>query len=88
MEINQKKNFFELITSEYAFLLSKESILELKKLPHPSLQVDIHFSDYSFYCQEFPLDIILNHKKIVLIVSYKSDRYNIKSQKNCINSFL
>ena len=72
MEIN-KNNFFELITSEYAFLLSKESILELKNLPHPSLQVDIHFSDYSFYCQEFPLEIILNHKKIILIVSYKTE---------------
>ena len=71
IEIKKKKNFFDLLTSEYAFLLSKESINELKKLPHPSLQVDIHFSDYSYYSQEFPLEIILNHKKIVLIVSYK-----------------
>ena len=99
MEINKSKNnFFDLITSEYAFLLSKNSILELKNLPHPSLQVDIHFSDYSFYCQEFPLDIILNRKKIILIVSYKTEdqsfNINIKllnnramSQKN-INSIL
>jgi hypothetical protein len=99
MEINKSKNnFFDLITSEYAFLLSKNSILELKTLPHPSLQVDIHFSDYSFYCQEFPLDIILNHKKIILIVSYKTEdqsfNINIKllnnrmaTQKN-INSIL
>ena len=91
MEINQKKkNFFELITSEYAFLLSKESITELKNLPHPSLQVDIHFSDYSFYCQEFPLEIILNHKKIVLIVSYKKEdqsfNINIKLLNNRINN--
>ena len=99
MEINKSKNnFFDLITSEYAFLLSKNSILELKNLPHPSLQVDIHFSDYSFYCQEFPLDIILNRKKIILIVSYKTEdqsfNINIKllnnramTQKN-INSIL
>ena len=99
MEINKSKNnFFDLITSEYAFLLSKNSILELKNLPHPSLQVDIHFSDYSFYCQEFPLDIILNSKKIILIVSYKTEdqsfNINIKllnnramTQKN-INSIL
>ena len=99
MEINKSKNnFFDLITSEYAFLLSKNSILELKNLPHPSLQVDIHFSDYSFYCQEFPLDIILNRKKIILIVSYKAEdqsfNINIKllnnramTQKN-INSIL
>ena len=86
MEINQKKNFFELITSEYAFLLSKESILELKKLPHPSLQVDIHFSDYSFYCQEFPLDIILNHKKIVLIVSYKSEDHSFNINLKLLNN--
>ena len=99
MERNKSKNnFFDLITSEYAFLLSKNSILELKNLPHPSLQVDIHFSDYSFYCQEFPLDIILNRKKIILIVSYKTEdqsfNINIKllnnramTQKN-INSIL
>ena len=86
MEINLKKNFFELITSEYAFLLSKESILELKKLPHPSLQVDIHFSDYSFYCQEFPLDIILNHKKIVLIVSYKSEDHSFNINLKLLNN--
>ena len=90
MEIKNKKNFFELITSEYAFLLSKESITELKNLPHPSLQVDIHFSDYSFYCQEFPLEIILNHKKIVLIVSYKKEdqsfNINIKLLNNRINN--
>ena len=86
MEINKKKNFFELITSEYAFLLSKESILELKRLPHPSLQVDIHFSDYSFYCQEFPLDIILNHKKIVLIVSYKSEDHSFNINLKLLNS--
>ena len=86
MEINRKKNFFELITSEYAFLLSKESILELKRLPHPSLQVDIHFSDYSFYCQEFPLDIILNHKKIVLIVSYKSEDHSFNINLKLLNS--
>ena len=97
MEINHNKNnFFDLITSEYAFLLSKESILELKNLPHPSLQVDIHFSDYSFYCQEFPLEIILNHKKIILIVSYKTEdhsfninikllNYRIKNNKNVNN---
>ena len=71
MEIKNKTNFFDLLTSEYAFLLSKDSINELKNLPHPSLQVDIHFSDYSFYSQEFPLEIILNHKKIILVVSYK-----------------
>ena len=91
MEINQNKNnFFDLITSEYAFLLSKESILELKNLPHPSLQVDIHFSDYSFYCQEFPLEIILNHKKIILIVSYKTEdqsfNINIKLLNHRINN--
>ena len=90
IEINSKKNnFFELITSEYAFLLSKDSILELKNLPHPSLQADIHFSDYSFYCQEFPLDMILNHKKIVLIVSYKTEDHsfniNIKLKNHRIN---
>ena len=99
MEINKSKNnFFDLITSEYAFLLSKNSILELKNLPHPSLQVDIHFSDYSFYCQEFPLDIILNRKKIILIVSYKTEdqsfNINIKllnnraMTQNNINSIL
>ena len=71
MDIKNNKNFFDLLTSEYAFLLSKESINELKSLPHPSLQVDIHFSDYSFYSQEFPLEIILNHKKIIITVSYK-----------------
>ena len=71
MEIKNKTNFFDLLTSEYAFLLSKESINELKNLPHPSLQVDIHFSDYSYYSQEFPLEYILNHKKIILVVSYK-----------------
>ena len=71
MEIKNKTNFFDLLTSEYAYLLSKDSINELKNLPHPSLQVDIHFSDYSFYSQEFPLEIILNHKKIILVVSYK-----------------
>ena len=71
METKNKKNFFDLLTSEYAFLLSKDSINELKNLPHPSLQVDIHFSDYTFYTQEFPLEIILNHKKITLVVSYK-----------------
>ena len=91
MELNHKQNnFFELITSEYAFLLSKESILELKNLPHPSLQVDIHFSDYSFYCQEFPLEIILNHKKIILIVSYKTEDHsfniNIKLLNHRINN--
>ena len=91
MEFTQhKNNFFELITSEYAFLLSKASILELKNLPHPSLQVDIHFSDYSFYCQEFPLEIILNHKKIVLVVSYKKEdqsfNINIKLLNNRINN--
>ena len=90
IEINSKKNnFFDLITSEYAFLLSKDSILELKNLPHPSLQADIHFSDYSFYCQEFPLDMILNHKKIVLIVSYKTEDHsfniNIKLKNHRIN---
>ena len=71
MEIKNKKNFFDLLTSEYAFLLSKESINELKNLPYPSLQVDIHFSEYSYYSQEFPLEIILNHKNIILVVSYK-----------------
>ena len=98
MEIKNKKNFFDLLTSEYAFLLSKDSINELKNLPHPSLQVDIHFSDYSFYSQEFPLEIILNHKKIILVVSYKKidqsfnvclklANYNNNIKKNC-NSIL
>ena len=97
LEIKNKKNFFDLLTSEYAFLLSKESIDELKNLPHPSLQVDVHFSEYSYYSQEFPLEIILNHKKIILIVSYKkSDQsFNVciklskndKKKKN-INSIL
>jgi len=86
MEINHNKNnFFDLITSEYAFLLSKESILELKNLPHPSLQVDIHFSDYSFYCQEFPLEIILNHKKIILIVSYKTEDHSFNINIKLLN---
>ena len=90
MEINNNRNnFFDLITSEYAYLLSKDSLLELKNLPHPSLQVDIHFSDYSFYCQEFPLEIILNNKKIILIVSYKTEdqsfNINIKLMNNRIN---
>ena len=95
---NNKNNFFDLITSEYAYLLSKDSLLELKNLPYPSLQVDIHFSDYSFYCQEFPLEIILNNKKIILIVSYKTEEQsfniNIKllnnrtNQKKNINSIL
>ena len=97
MEIKKKKNFFELLTSEYAFLLSKESINELKNLPHPSLQVDIHFSDYSIYSQEFPLEIILNNKKIILVVSYKKfdQSFNVciklsnidNKKKNC-NSIL
>ena len=98
MEINNKNNFFDLITSEYAYLLSKDSLLELKNLPHPSLQVDIHFSDYSFYCQEFPLEMILNNKKILLIISYKTEdqSFNInikllnkrKNDKKNINSIL
>ena len=71
MEIKNKKNFFDLLTAEYAFLLSKESINELKSVPYPSLQVDIHFSEYSYYSQEFPLEIILNHKNIIVVVSYK-----------------
>ena len=99
MEIKNKKNFFDLLTAEYAFLLSKESLNELKSLPHPSLQVDIHFSDYSFYSQEFPLEIILNHKKIILVVSYKKadqsfnvclklSNYNNNNNKKTCNSIL
>ena len=97
MEIKNKKDFFDLLTSEYAYLLSKDSINELKNLPHPSLQVDIHFSEYSYYSQEFPLEIILNHKKIILIVSYKKadQSFNVciklshsdNKKKNC-NSIL
>ena len=97
MEIKNKKNFFDLLTSEYAFLLSKESINELKNLPHPSLQVKIHFSEYSFYSQEFPLEITLNNKKIILIISYKKEDQsfniciklsnNINKKINC-NSIL
>ena len=96
MEIKNKKNFFDLLTSEYAFLLSKESINELKNLPYPSLQVNIHFSEYSYYSQEFPLEIILNHKNIIIVVSYKKldQSFNVclklsnhNKQKTC-NSIL
>ena len=85
MKINSKKNFFELLTSEYSFLLSKDSILELKNLPHPSLQVDIHFSDYSFYFQEFPLEMIVNQKKIILIVSYKNEEQSFNINIKLVN---
>ena len=44
-EIKQKKNFFDLLISENSFLLSKDSINELKNLPYPSLQAVIHFTD-------------------------------------------
>jgi hypothetical protein len=96
MEVEEKNNFFELLTSEYSFLLSKESINELKNLPYPSLQVDIHFSEYSYYSQEFPLDIILNQKRVILIISYNKEEQsfniNIKlskePEKKCCNSIL
>ena len=81
MQIYKLSNFFDLLITEYMTLLSSESINEIQKIPHPLFQVNIPFSLYKHYYEEFSVEINLNNKKLILVIYYK---YSDKSFNVCI----
>ena len=68
---NNLNNIFSLLTREYMYLLSSESINELQNLPNPNFQTKIPISIYENYYDEFPLDININNQLLTLVIYYK-----------------
>ena len=71
MQKNNIDNIFSLLTREYMYLLSSESIHELQNLPNPNFQTKIPVSLYENYYDEFPLDININNQLLTLVIYYK-----------------
>ena len=78
---NHLDNIFSLLTREYMYLLSSESINELQHLPNPNFQTEIPISNYENYYDEFPLDININNQLLTLVIYYKKGD---KSMNACI----
>ena len=78
---NNLDNIFSLLTREYMYLLSSESINELQHLPNPNFQTEIPISNYENYYDEFPLDININNQLLTLVIYYKKGD---KSMNACI----
>ena len=72
IDINNCKNFYELLSMEYKSLLSPEIINELKEMPNPLFIIDIPFSLYENYCEEFPIKTEINNKTVNIVIFYKS----------------
>ena len=78
-EIYQCKNFFDLLTLEYMQIFSSESINELNSQPNPTFQVKIPIDGYENYYEEYPIDIFINNKCIIIVMFYKisDDSFNV-----------
>ena len=76
---NNLDNIFSLLTREYMYLLSSESINELQNLPNPNFQTEIPISNYENYYDEFPLDININNQLLTLVVYYKKGDKSINA---------
>ena len=74
---NNLDNIFSLLTREYMYLLSSESIQELQNLPNPNFQTKIPLSLYENYYEEFPLDININNQLLTLVIYYKKSDKSI-----------
>ena len=74
---NNLDNIFSLLTREYMYLLSSESINELLNLPNPNFQTKIPISLDENYYDEFPLDININNQLLTLIIYYKKSDKSI-----------
>ena len=94
LQKNHLDNIFSLLTREYMYLLSSESINELQNLPNPNFQTKIPISIYENYYDEFPLDININNQLLILVVYYKKGDKSInaciklsKNRKEGIKNF-
>jgi len=76
---NNLDNIFSLLTREYMYLLSSESINELQNLPNPNFQTEIPISNYENYYDEFPLDININNQLLTLVIYYKKGDKSINA---------
>ena len=76
---NHLDNIFSLLTREYMYLLSSESINELQNLPNPNFQTEIPISNYENYYDEFPLDININNQLLTLVIYYKKGDKSINA---------
>ena len=79
LQKNHLDNIFSLLTREYMYLLSSESINELQNLPNPNFQTKIPISIYENYYDEFPLDININNQLLILVVYYKKGDKSINA---------
>ena len=78
-DIYKTQNFFELLTLEYMYLFSHESISELNNVPNPTFQMKINVDDIENYYEEFPINFTINNKNIIFVIFYKisDDSFNI-----------
>ena len=79
IQINNLDNIFSLLTREYMYLLSSESIQELINLPNPNFQTKIPISSYENFYDEFPLDININNQLLTLVIFYKKGDKSINA---------
>ena len=79
IQINNLDNIFSLLTREYMYLLSSESIQELINLPNPNFQTKIPISSYENFYDEFPLDININNQLLTLVIFYKNGDKSINA---------
>lgn len=69
-EVNNVKNVFDLLTSEYMNICSEESIHDLSTIPNPHLVVKIP-KDFENFYNEFNYDLGLNNKQLIFEIYYR-----------------